>query len=127
MLMKCPTSASVQRPYSGTAGRTEIPQRVYPQPDQRLRHLRHHPRTRPDGPRGDLPQSWPDDREHCRAAEIPDGRVFATKPELARATAGAPVHGATSGHGVEVAQEVECAGDLAGISAAELPSCVPGG
>ena len=72
-----------------------------------------------------LPQSWTDDRERCRAAKIPDGRVFATKPELARATAGAPVQGETSGHGAEVAQDVECAGELAGISAAEPPHAFP--
>lgn len=32
-----------------------------------------------------LPKSWTDDRERCRAAKIPDERVFAAKPELARA------------------------------------------
>ena len=31
-----------------------------------------------------LPKSWTEDRERCRAARIPEGRVFATKPELAR-------------------------------------------
>ncbi|MER6625214.1 transposase [Streptomyces sp. NPDC000931] len=31
-----------------------------------------------------LPKSWTDDRERCRAAKIPDERVFATEPELAR-------------------------------------------
>jgi SRSO17 transposase len=27
-----------------------------------------------------LPKSWTDDRDRCRAAHIPDDRVFATKP-----------------------------------------------
>ncbi|MEZ0069301.1 hypothetical protein ABIA32_005345 [Streptacidiphilus sp. MAP12-20] len=31
-----------------------------------------------------LPKSWIEDRERCRAARIPEGKVFATKPELAR-------------------------------------------
>ncbi|MER6625215.1 transposase [Streptomyces sp. NPDC000931] len=48
---KSTTSAGVQRQYSGTAGRTENPPRGHPQPDRRLRRLRHHPRTRPGGPR----------------------------------------------------------------------------
>jgi hypothetical protein len=42
---KAPPSAGVRREYSGTAGRTEIPQRGYPQSARRLRRLRHHPRT----------------------------------------------------------------------------------
>jgi SRSO17 transposase len=32
-----------------------------------------------------LPKSWTDDRERCRAARVPDDRVFATKNDLARA------------------------------------------
>jgi hypothetical protein len=39
-LKKGTVSAGVQRQYSGTAGRTEIPQRGYPQPDRRVRRLR---------------------------------------------------------------------------------------
>jgi SRSO17 transposase len=31
-----------------------------------------------------LPREWTDDRERCRAAGIPEGVTFATKPELAR-------------------------------------------
>ncbi|MFD8080051.1 IS701 family transposase, partial [Streptomyces sp. NPDC059718] len=31
-----------------------------------------------------LPKTWADDRERCRAAKVPDERVFATKGELAR-------------------------------------------
>ncbi|GAB2984666.1 hypothetical protein GCM10023080_057930 [Streptomyces pseudoechinosporeus] len=50
-IKKGTTSAGVQRQYSGTAGRTEIPQRGYPQPDRRLRRLRHHRRPGPGGPR----------------------------------------------------------------------------
>jgi SRSO17 transposase len=34
----------------------------------------------------DGPKSWTDDRDRCRAAHIPDDRVFATKPDLAEAT-----------------------------------------
>ncbi|MFF5147666.1 transposase [Streptomyces sp. NPDC013157] len=49
-IKKGTTSAGVQRQYSGTAGRTEIPQWGHPQSDRRLRRLRHHPRTRPGGP-----------------------------------------------------------------------------
>ncbi|GGZ39724.1 hypothetical protein GCM10010344_00140 [Streptomyces bluensis] len=32
-----------------------------------------------------LPQSWTSDADRCRAAKVPDSRVFATKGELARA------------------------------------------
>ncbi|WP_258311461.1 transposase [Streptomyces sp. NWU49] len=85
------TSAGVHRQYSGTAGRTEIPQRGCPQPDRRLRRLRHHPRQVPGGPRtvfpggaDPQPKSWTDDRQRCRAAKIPDERAFATKGELAK-------------------------------------------
>ncbi len=31
-----------------------------------------------------LPKSWTSDAERCRAAKVPDSRVFATKGELAR-------------------------------------------
>jgi len=73
------TSAGVQRQYSGTAGRTENCQigvfaayattRARALVDRELY----------------LPKSWTDDHERCRAAKVPDGRGFATKPELARA------------------------------------------
>ncbi|WP_372482260.1 IS701 family transposase [Streptomyces glomeratus] len=73
------TSAGVQRQYSGTAGRTENCQigvfAAYATSRGRAlvdRELY-------------LPKSWTDDRQRCRAAKIPDERVFATKPELARA------------------------------------------
>ncbi|MFD9041202.1 transposase [Streptomyces bottropensis] len=32
-----------------------------------------------------LPKSWTEDSDRCRAARIPEGKSFATKPELARA------------------------------------------
>ncbi|MFE3906361.1 IS701 family transposase [Streptomyces sp. NPDC059153] len=73
------TSAGVQRQYSGTAGRTENCQigvfaayatfRGHTLVDRELY----------------LPKSWTEDRERCRAARVPDDRVFATKGELARA------------------------------------------
>ena len=69
-------SAGVQRQYSGTAGRIENSQvgvfvgyaseRGYALVDRRLY----------------LPQSWTEDRERCRAAGIPDGVEFQTKPAL---------------------------------------------
>ena len=72
------TSAGVQRQYSGTAGRTENCQigvfaayattRGHALVDRELY----------------LPKSWLEDRKRCRAARIPDERVFATKGELAR-------------------------------------------
>ncbi|MER6690632.1 IS701 family transposase [Streptomyces minutiscleroticus] len=73
------TSAGVQRQYSGTAGRTENCQigvfaayagsRGHALVDRDLY----------------LPRSWTGDRDRCRAARIPDERVFATKNDLARA------------------------------------------
>lgn len=78
-IKKGTTSAGVQRQYSGTAGRTENCQigvfAAYATSLGRAlvdRELY-------------LPKSWTDDRDRCRAAKIPDERVFATKPELARA------------------------------------------
>lgn len=75
---KGPTSAGVQRQYSGTAGRTENCQigvfaayattRGHALVDRELY----------------LPKSWTDDPERCRTARIPDNRPFATKNELAR-------------------------------------------
>lgn len=72
------TSAGVQRQYSGTAGRTENCQigvfaayattRGHTLVDREFY----------------LPKSWTEDRERCRAARVPDDRVFATKGELAR-------------------------------------------
>ncbi|MFD4944099.1 transposase [Streptomyces sp. NPDC058409] len=73
------TSAGVQRQYSGTAGRTENCQigvfaayatgRGHTLVDSELY----------------LPKSWAEDRKRCRAARVPDDRVFATKGEPARA------------------------------------------
>ncbi|WP_436969504.1 IS701 family transposase [Actinacidiphila glaucinigra] len=72
------TSAGVQRQYSGTAGRTENCQigvfAAYATSLGRAlidRELY-------------LPKTWTNDRERCRAAKVPDERVFATKGELAR-------------------------------------------
>lgn len=72
------TSAGVQRQYSGTAGRTENCQigvfAAYATALGRAlvdRELY-------------LPKTWTEDRERCRAAKVPDERVFATKGELAR-------------------------------------------
>ncbi|MEU1436479.1 IS701 family transposase [Streptomyces sp. NPDC005786] len=72
------TSAGVQRQYSGTAGRTENCQigvfaayattRGHALVDRELY----------------LPKSWTEDPERCRAARIPQNRLFATKNELAR-------------------------------------------
>ena len=71
-------SVGVQRQYSGTAGRIENCQTgvflAYASPrGQSLvdRELY-------------LPKSWLDDQERCRAAPVPEGVTFATKPELAR-------------------------------------------
>ncbi len=71
-------SAGVQRQYTGTAGRIENAQvAVF------LTYA---------GPAGHalidrelyLPGSWTDDAARCRAAGIPEGTAFATKPALAR-------------------------------------------
>ncbi|WP_229877950.1 IS701 family transposase [Streptomyces bluensis] len=78
-LKKGTTSAGVQRQYSGTAGRTENCRigvfAAYASAKGRAlvdRELY-------------LPQSWTSDADRCRAAKVPDSRVFATKGELARA------------------------------------------
>jgi SRSO17 transposase len=70
-------SAGVQRQYSGTAGRTENCQigtflayasaRGHALIDRELY----------------LPESWTADRDRCRAAGVPDGVEFATKPRQA--------------------------------------------
>lgn len=77
-LKKGTRSAGVQRQYSGTAGRTENCQvgtflayasaRGHALIDRELY----------------LPQSWTGDRDRCRAAGVPDGVEFATKPRLAQ-------------------------------------------
>jgi len=73
------TSAGVQRQYSGTAGRPENCQigvfAAYASAKGRAlvdRELY-------------LPKSWTSSGDRCRAAKVPDSRVFATKGELARA------------------------------------------
>ena len=70
-------SVGVQRQYSGTAGRIENCQigvfLAYSSPKGHTlldRELY-------------LPNSWTQDRERCRAADVPDEVSFATKPELA--------------------------------------------
>jgi SRSO17 transposase len=81
-LKKGTVSAGVQRQYSGTAGRTENCQigvfAAYASAKGRAlvdRELY-------------LPKSWTEDPGRCRAARIPEGKSFATKPELARAMVG---------------------------------------
>ncbi|SEG85532.1 transposase, IS4 family [Actinacidiphila yanglinensis] len=78
-LKKGTVSAGVQRQYSGAAGRTENCQigvfAAYTSAKGRAlvdRELY-------------LPRSWTEDPDRCRAARIPEGTSFATKPELARA------------------------------------------
>lgn len=76
-LKKGTASVGVQRQYTGTAGRIENSQvavyLVYSTPvghaavDRRLY----------------IPRSWTQDPDRCRAAGIPDGTGFATKPALA--------------------------------------------
>jgi SRSO17 transposase len=78
-LKKGVRSAGVQRQYSGTAGRTENCQigtflayacsRGHALIDRELY----------------LPESWTEDRDRCRAAGVPDGVEFATKPRQAMA------------------------------------------
>src|SRR2546423_5255540 len=76
-LKKGKKSVGVQRQYSGTAGRIENCQigvflTYASQGDHTLvdRELY-------------LPKSWTQDAERCRAADVPEEVVFATKPELA--------------------------------------------
>jgi SRSO17 transposase len=71
-------SAGVARQYSGTAGRIENCQiGVF------LAYASHLGRTLLDRELY-LPQEWSNDRVRCRQAGIPEGRQFATKPQLAR-------------------------------------------
>jgi len=71
-------SAGVARQYSGTAGRIENCQIGVV-----LAYASRHGHTLIDRELY-LPKEWIDDRERCRKAGIPDERVFATKPVLAR-------------------------------------------
>jgi SRSO17 transposase len=77
-LKKGTQSAGVARQYSGTAGKIENCQiGVF------LAYASQQGHTLIDRELY-LPKDWIDDRERCRRAGIPDERVFATKPELAR-------------------------------------------
>jgi SRSO17 transposase len=70
-------SVGVQRQYSGTAGRIENCQiGVF------LTYALHEDHTLVDRELY-LPKSWIEDPERCRAAHVPEGVGFATKPELA--------------------------------------------
>ena len=78
-LKKGTRSAGVQRQYSGTAGRTENCQvGVF------LAYASVHGHALIDRELY-LPQSWTEDPARCRAAGIPDGVEFATKPRQAQA------------------------------------------
>ena len=95
-------SAGVQRQYApargryphGTAGRIENPPEGVPQPDRDVPGVRLRPWARVDRPGaggtshaqrgGDLPKSWTEDRDRCRAAGVPDDVAFATKTVQAR-------------------------------------------
>jgi SRSO17 transposase len=77
-LKKGAAMVGTQRQYTGTVGRTRE------RPGRRLPGLR-----RPAGSAFidralDLPRSWTSDPGRCRAAGIPEGTTFATKPALAR-------------------------------------------
>jgi SRSO17 transposase len=77
-LKKGEHSAGVARQYSGTAGRIENCQiGVFLAYASRLGH------TLLDRELY-LPKAWPDDHARCRQAGIPEGRRFATKPQLAQ-------------------------------------------
>ncbi len=76
-LKKGKKSVGVQRQYSGTAGRIENCQLgVFLTYTSKAGH------TLVDRELY-LPKSWTEDRERCRAADVPEEVVFATKPELA--------------------------------------------
>jgi SRSO17 transposase len=76
-LKKGKKSVGVQRQYSGTAGRIENCQLgVFLTYASKAGH------TLVDRELY-LPKSWTEDRERCRAADVPEEVVFATKPELA--------------------------------------------
>jgi SRSO17 transposase len=78
-LKKGTRSAGVQRQYSGTAGRTENCQI-----GTFLAYASAHGHALIDRELY-LPESWTGDRDRCRAAGIPDGVEFATKPRQAMA------------------------------------------
>jgi SRSO17 transposase len=77
-LKKGSRTVAVQRQYTGTAGRIENAQvAVY------LTYAGHGGHALIDRELY-LPQSWTSDPARCRAAGIPEGTEFATKPALAR-------------------------------------------
>lgn len=76
-LKKGTRSAGVARQYSGTAGRVENCQiGVF------LTYATDHGRTFLDRELY-LPKTWTDDADRCATAGVPNGRGFATKPDLA--------------------------------------------
>jgi len=76
-LKKGKKSVGVQRQYSGTAGRIENCQLgVFLTYASKAGHSLVDRELY-------LPKSWTQDRERCRAADVPEEVVFATKPELA--------------------------------------------
>src|ERR1700740_1968647 len=84
-LKKGTRSAGVQRQYSGTAGRTENCQvGVFLAYASRFGHALIDRELY-------LPRSWTDDPERCRAAGIPPGAEFTTKPRQAQAMRGRAV------------------------------------
>ena len=77
-LKKGTCTAGVQRQYSGTAGRIENCQvAVYLTYASRAGHALIDRELH-------LPRSWTGDPSRCRAAGVPDGTAFTTKPGLAR-------------------------------------------
>jgi SRSO17 transposase len=75
---KGPATAGVQRQYTGTAGRVENCQvAVFLTYASAAGHALVDRELY-------LPRSWAGDPARCRAAGIPEGTVFATKPKLAR-------------------------------------------
>src|SRR4051794_7538157 len=78
-LKKGTKSAGVARQYAGTAGRIENAQvGVF------LAYASRHGTAFLDRALY-LPEEWTDDPERCRAAGVPEGTAFATKPGLAKA------------------------------------------
>jgi DDE superfamily endonuclease len=76
-LKKGTTTAGVQRQYTGTAGKIDNSQvAVYLAYATKAGHALIDRKL-------DLPRSWTDDRDRCRAAGVPDQVTFATKPTLA--------------------------------------------
>ncbi len=77
-LKKGTATVAVQRQYSGTAGRTENAQAVY------LAYAAA-AGCAFTGRALYLPRAWASDPGRCRAAGVPEGTAFATKPALAQA------------------------------------------